>query len=106
MTATRAAWLVVLLLWPVALLDYLDRQMLAAMKFFVPRTPFYFYDIPSLSGVSLSWLLAALVLGARGGVGSTPRLPHVGLAAGPVGELRRRLEALGFFDWVRPEAAP
>jgi N-acetylneuraminate lyase len=177
-----------------------------------PRTPFYFYDIPSLTGVSLSmpdfleraparvptlvgmkftspdlaayqlclragdsafdvpygvdeWLLAALVLGARGGVGSTynfaaplyrrmlrafvakdlaaaraeqlrsaelvrvlagfgymgaskavmamlgvdvgpPRLPHVGLAAGPVGELHRRLEALGFFDWVRPEAAP
>jgi MFS family permease len=28
----RAAWLVVLLLWPVALLNYLDRQMLAAMK--------------------------------------------------------------------------
>jgi MFS family permease len=26
------AWLVVLLLWPVALLNYLDRQMLAAMK--------------------------------------------------------------------------
>lgn len=28
----RGAWLVVLLLWPVALLNYLDRQMLAAMK--------------------------------------------------------------------------
>jgi MFS family permease len=28
----RTAWLVVLLLWPVALLNYLDRQMLAAMK--------------------------------------------------------------------------
>ncbi|MFV0444569.1 MAG: MFS transporter [Planctomycetaceae bacterium] len=29
---TRTAWLVVALLWPVALLNYLDRQMLAAMK--------------------------------------------------------------------------
>jgi MFS family permease len=29
------AWLVVMLLWPVALLNYLDRQMLAAMKFSV-----------------------------------------------------------------------
>ncbi len=32
MTAGRTAWLVVLLLCPVALLNYLDRQMLAAMK--------------------------------------------------------------------------
>jgi MFS family permease len=29
---TRIAWLVVALLWPVALLNYLDRQMLATMK--------------------------------------------------------------------------
>jgi MFS family permease len=36
------AWLVVLLLWPVALLNYLDRQMLAAMKKSVVA------DIPSL----------------------------------------------------------
>lgn len=28
----RLAWLMVLLLWPVALLNYLDRQMIAAMK--------------------------------------------------------------------------
>ena len=28
----RVAWLAVALLWPVALLNYLDRQMLAAMK--------------------------------------------------------------------------
>lgn len=28
----RTAWLIVALLWPVALLNYLDRQMLAAMK--------------------------------------------------------------------------
>lgn len=34
-TLARTAWLVVLLLWPVALLNYLDRQMLAAMKFSV-----------------------------------------------------------------------
>src|SRR3954466_5444181 len=32
---SRTAWLVVALLWPVALLNYLDRQMLAAMKFSV-----------------------------------------------------------------------
>jgi len=30
--AARTAWLVVALLWPVALLNYLDRQMLATMK--------------------------------------------------------------------------
>jgi hypothetical protein len=35
-----------------------------------------------------------------------PRLPHVGLDAGQVARLDARLEALGFFDWVRPEAAP
>ncbi|MEI9893291.1 MAG: hypothetical protein WDN28_05150 [Chthoniobacter sp.] len=28
---TRKAWLIVALLWPVALLNYLDRQMLATM---------------------------------------------------------------------------
>lgn len=33
--ASRTAWLVVLLLMPVALLNYLDRQMLAAMKYSV-----------------------------------------------------------------------
>jgi len=33
----RTAWLVVALLWPVALLNYLDRQMLAAMKFSVMK---------------------------------------------------------------------
>ncbi len=31
----RTAWLVVALLWPVALLNYLDRQMLASMKYSV-----------------------------------------------------------------------
>ncbi len=34
-SATRTAWLVVALLAPVALLNYLDRQMLASMKFSV-----------------------------------------------------------------------
>jgi MFS family permease len=38
----RTAWLVVALLWPVALLNYLDRQMLATMKFSVMS------DIPSI----------------------------------------------------------
>lgn len=39
----RTAWLVVALLWPVALLNYLDRQMLAAMKFSV------MYDIADIA---------------------------------------------------------
>jgi hypothetical protein len=30
--ATSYAWVVVALLWPVAVLNYLDRQMLATMK--------------------------------------------------------------------------
>jgi len=44
----RYAWLVVGLLWPVALLNYLDRQMLAAMKFSVMT------DIPSI-GSEANW---------------------------------------------------
>ena len=44
----RTAWLVVALLWPVALLNYLDRQMLAAMKFSVMQ------DIPSI-GLESNW---------------------------------------------------
>jgi MFS family permease len=42
------AWLVVALLWPVALLNYLDRQMLASMKFSVMA------DIPSI-GTEANW---------------------------------------------------
>jgi MFS family permease len=42
------AWLVVVLLWPVALLNYLDRQMLAAMKFSVMA------DVPSI-GTESNW---------------------------------------------------
>jgi MFS transporter, Spinster family, sphingosine-1-phosphate transporter len=41
-TLARTAWLIVALLWPVALLNYLDRQMLAAMKFSVMS------DIPDI----------------------------------------------------------
>jgi MFS family permease len=44
----RYAWLVVALLWPVALLNYLDRQMLAAMKFSVMA------DIPDI-GSEANW---------------------------------------------------
>lgn len=40
----RLAWLTVALLWPVALLNYLDRQMLASMKFSVMG------DIPTITG--------------------------------------------------------
>ena len=42
-SASRTAWLVVALLVPVALLNYLDRQMLAAMKFSVMQ------DIPDIA---------------------------------------------------------
>src|SRR6185436_11829322 len=42
-SASRIAWIIVALLVPVALLNYLDRQMLAAMKFSVMR------DIPDIS---------------------------------------------------------
>lgn len=42
------AWLVVSLLWPVALLNYLDRQMLASMKYSVMA------DIPSI-GSEANW---------------------------------------------------
>jgi len=44
----RTAWLVVLMLWPVALLNYLDRQMLASMKYSVMA------DIPSI-GTEANW---------------------------------------------------
>jgi MFS family permease len=44
----RTAWLIVLLLLPVALLNYLDRQMLAAMKYSVMA------DIPSI-GSDANW---------------------------------------------------
>jgi MFS family permease len=47
-SSSRTAWLVVALLWPVALLNYLDRQMLAAMKFSVMA------DIPSI-GTEANW---------------------------------------------------
>src|SRR5436190_1856014 len=44
----RYAWLVVALLVPVALLNYLDRQMLAAMKFSVMQ------DVPGI-GLEANW---------------------------------------------------
>jgi MFS family permease len=47
-TLLRAAWFTVILLWPVALLNYLDRQMLAAMKYSVMA------DIPSI-GTEANW---------------------------------------------------
>jgi len=45
---SRTAWLIVLLLMPVAMLNYLDRQMLAAMKYSVMA------DIPSI-GTESNW---------------------------------------------------
>ncbi len=47
-SATRRAWLIVALLVPVALLNYLDRQMLASMKFSVMQ------DIPDI-GLEAKW---------------------------------------------------
>jgi MFS transporter, Spinster family, sphingosine-1-phosphate transporter len=47
-TSTRYAWFVVALLVPVALLNYLDRQMLASMKFSVMR------DVPDI-GLEANW---------------------------------------------------
>jgi len=47
-TLSRTAWLVVILLMPVALLNYLDRQMLASMKFSVMA------DIPTI-GSEENW---------------------------------------------------
>ena len=49
----RYAWLVVVLLWPVALLNYLDRQLLATMKSSMVG------DIPSIANKA-DW---GLVLG-------------------------------------------
>ena len=46
--ALRYAWIVVGLLFPVALLNYLDRQMIAAMKGSVMK------DIPSI-GSDANW---------------------------------------------------
>jgi MFS transporter, Spinster family, sphingosine-1-phosphate transporter len=52
-TLIRTAWLIVALLWPVALLNYLDRQMLAAMKFSVMT------DIPDIrSDANWGYMLA------------------------------------------------
>lgn len=47
-SASRTAWIMVLLLFPVALLNYLDRQMIAAMKVSVMN------DIPSI-GSEANW---------------------------------------------------
>jgi MFS family permease len=44
----RAAWVTVGLLWPVAMLNYLDRQMLASMKYSVMA------DLPSI-GTEANW---------------------------------------------------
>jgi MFS transporter, Spinster family, sphingosine-1-phosphate transporter len=47
-STTRTAWMIVALLVPVALLNYLDRQMLAAMKFSMMQ------DIPGI-GLEANW---------------------------------------------------
>lgn len=66
-SVSRIAWMTVVLLMPVALLNYLDRQLLAAMKFSL------MHDIPSI-GTEANWgLLPAVfkwtyaILGPVGG---------------------------------------
>lgn len=53
-TIMRYAWFVLMLLWPVALLNYMDRQMMAAMKFSIMT------DIPSI-GSEANWGLLPAV---------------------------------------------
>src|SRR5688500_15575483 len=61
-SSARTAWLVVILLFPVALLNYLDRQMLATMKSSMVG------DIPSIANkadwgivlASFKWVYAGL----------------------------------------------
>lgn len=53
-TVTRYAWFVLMLLWPVALLNYMDRQMMAAMKYSL------MHDIPSI-GSEANWGLLPAV---------------------------------------------
>lgn len=53
-TVTRYAWFVLMLLWPVALLNYMDRQMMAAMKYSL------MHDIPSI-GTEANWGLLPAV---------------------------------------------
>ncbi|MCC6511928.1 MAG: MFS transporter [Pirellulaceae bacterium] len=47
-TTSHYIWVVVMLLWPVALLNYLDRQMMAAMKASI------MHDIPSIA-IETNW---------------------------------------------------
>lgn len=53
-SVTRYAWFVVMLLWPVALLNYMDRQMMAAMKYSLMA------DIPSIATEANWGLLPAV----------------------------------------------
>jgi len=82
----RTAWLIVALLVPVALLNYLDRQMLAAMKLSVMR------DIPDI-GTEENW---GLILGwfkwTYAGVS-----PFGGFVADRFG--RKRVVAFSLFVW-------
>ncbi|HEY0455313.1 MAG TPA: MFS transporter, partial [Verrucomicrobiae bacterium] len=54
MKPSTYAWTIVAVLWPVALLNYLDRQMMANMKFSIMA------DIPGI-GLEQNW---GLLLGA------------------------------------------
>ena len=84
---SRHAWLVVALLVPVALLNYLDRQMLASMKFSVMR------DVPDIA-LEANW---GAMLGARSS-GST-RCSARSAATSPIATRRRHVIAGSLFVW-------
>jgi MFS family permease len=82
----RAAWLVVALLWPVALLNYLDRQLLAVMKTSVMG------DIPSVATEANWGLMLGLFKWTYAFLS-----PIGGLVADRVG--RRATICLSLFAW-------
>src|SRR3954471_24432300 len=85
-TAFRYAWFVVALLVPVALLNYLDRQMLATMKASMVG------DIPTIANKA-DW---GLVLGCFKWTSAIPS-PLGGYLAGRVG--KRYVIAASLFIW-------
>jgi dihydrodipicolinate synthase/N-acetylneuraminate lyase len=100
----RLMWLIVAVLWPVALLNYLDRQMLAfdAGDFATARAEQFRSCrlVQTLAGYG--YMGAAKATMKMLGVDVGPaRLPHTNLSAEQETMLRGELESLGFFDWIK-----
>ena len=94
----RYAWMAVLLLWPVALLNYLDRQMLGAMKVSV------MHDLPGI-GLEQHW---GLLFGAFKWVYAALSLPlEVTLPTGSVvvSSLSESLFVWSVVTWATGHAA-